>query len=377
MPQLRVLNSTREPVHKGEVYGCSFSVEGAFVLAAGWDGCLSLWEAGSGQLVSVLRTGGDPLSACAFSPDGKLWLSGSSEGVLVFWDALSHQPYLQVVAHLRPISAIQFSSTGQLATASWDRRVVLRSLSQPGDGHSLTGHTDIVAGMQFGSDGRRLLSWSHDRTLCVWSTKQRRLLATLTGHSDRVTAGALSPDGSWIVSGGRDKRLKVWNARTYQEACSVKLGAEVRVCRIVPDSSAVVSVDAKGFLNLWSLPALDNLGTAMVTVGVLCGDLASSGQQVALGGEDGRVHLVVLEDLPPPALPVVIKSRPAAAGSMLDRLLGAPRTGAVYAYTCPACRRQVELESEPAPAFACLHCGQPLRSTSGRLPPERQPAPTQ
>src|SRR5215471_3745641 len=97
-----------------------------FVLSAGWDGYLRLWETTTGAHVTGFQITSKPVSSCAVSPDGKQWLSGTLEGMLGRWDALTHQQSSTFLAHTRPISGMAFSADGRiLATASWDRSIIL------------------------------------------------------------------------------------------------------------------------------------------------------------------------------------------------------------------------------------------------------------
>src|SRR5262245_31208297 len=78
VPTLRLLPAGPQTGrHSGEVFACSFTPDGQFGLAAGWDGYLRLWEAEQGGPVHQLRAGTKPLASCAVAPDGRRWLSGS------------------------------------------------------------------------------------------------------------------------------------------------------------------------------------------------------------------------------------------------------------------------------------------------------------
>src|SRR5581483_3419755 len=97
--------------------------------------------------------------------------------LLGIWDAVSHLPRQNFVAHIRPISAIRFSPDGKrMATASWDRQVILRAPARDREARTLSGHTDIVAGCCFTPDARQLVSWSHDGSLRLWEVETGRCL---------------------------------------------------------------------------------------------------------------------------------------------------------------------------------------------------------
>jgi len=351
--------------HAGEIYSCAFAPDGAFVLSGGWDGHLRLWETTGGMPVCGLRAGPKPLSCCAFTPDGKQWLSGSMEGLLSFWDAVSHQPTQTFMAHTRPISGIRYAPDGQqLATSSWDRQVVLRKVGKEREGRTLSAHHDIVAGCRFSNDGTQLLSWSYDGTLCHWDTQSGLLLHTLSGHDDRVTAAALSLDGRWAASGSRDGILKLWNLDQGLELVSVAQVAEIRSCFFLLDGQSLVTVDAKGWMVLLAVPSLELKFELNTGLRVMCGELAPTGNQIALGCEDGQVHFVGLEGFDDAPLVVTATQANRVTSTFMDRLLGQTRTVTVYNYTCPTCQTPVESSVLAAQPFPCPHCKRRLKFNS-------------
>jgi WD40 repeat protein len=364
MKALRVCLPGPGKGHEGEVFSCAYTPDGAFVLSGGWDGHLRLWEAASGAVVTALQAGPKPLSACAVAPDRSSWLSGSMEGQLTVWDPVTHQPRLTFMAHIRPISAIRHAPDGKLlATASWDRQVALRAAGTEREGRTLTGHGDIVADCRFTPDGKQLLSWSHDRTLRLWDVEAGRCAAVFEGHKDRVVSAGLSPNGRWAVSASRDGMLKLWDLRQQAESARLRL-SELRACFVLPDAASVVTVDSRGWLLLLGVPGMEVQAELGSGLKVLCGELAPSGAQIALGCEDGRVHFVGVDGLEESPLVVPATKSFRHKATALGRLLGKSKLTAAYQYTCPACRHPGEVDAVRAEAFPCRSCRRLLRLDS-------------
>jgi WD40 repeat protein len=363
---LRLLGPSPAAVkHDGDVLACAFSPDSAFVLTAGWDGFLRLWDVNLGTPVAGVQADTRPVSACAVSPDGAHWLSGSLDGLLGRWEATTQERVSLFLAHTRPVSGLRFAPDGGLlATASWDRGLTVWPARQPGQGRPLGSHGDIVAGCAFTPDGKQLVSWSYDGTACAWDVARGCLAVEMKGHADRVTAGGVSPDGRWLVTGSRDGAVKLWALEDGREAKTfVGPAQEVRACLFLRDAESVVVVRTGGRLTVHGMPDLDVRSELETGLAVQCADVAPSGALLALGCGDGRLCLVAVEgfDTAPLAITATEERRPSTG--LLRRLLGQKaRPTAVYLCTCPACRQSFELPrtagEEPA---ACPGCRRRVR----------------
>jgi WD40 repeat protein len=365
MRTLRVRGAGTGEGHGGEIYSCVYAPDGAFVLSAGWDGFLRLWLTSNLQSVSSLQASAKPLSCCALSPDGAAWLAASMDGVLSWWDAMTHQLKLNFIAHIRPISDIQYAPDGQsLLTASWDRKLVLRKVGKEREGQTLSGHHDIVAGCRWAPDGKQFLSWSHDGTLRLWEADTGREVARFCGHEDRITAACFSLDGHWAISGGRDGTVKVWDVQRRAEVRSVHLKTEVRGCYCLFDGVSVVTVNADGWMVLWSLPDFEVEAELSSDIKVMCGALAPSGKEIALGTEGGRIHIVAIDGIEESPILVTPLQTVKPKSGVFGRLLGKHKRERAYQYTCPACRHTGELTSLPHESMPCASCKRLLRMSA-------------
>jgi WD40 repeat protein len=376
VPKLRLLaGGPGIKGHQGEVFACAFTPDGNFVLSAGWDGHLRLWEVSSGQPVGGLRAGSKPLSACTVSPGGKYWLSGSLDGVLSVWDAAAGQCVKTYVAHTRPISMMLFGDEPTtLITASWDRHILRWNLERDRESQPIGEHEDCVAGCRLLPDGNRLVSWAHDGTVAVWSLETLERLALLKGHADRVSAAAVSPDGCWIASGSRDGHVVLWDREKGQKAGGTRIHGDVRGCLFLLDGQSLLVIDETGRVSLWQLPQLVETSVLDLAAPVYCAELDPTGSIVAVGTGEGQVCLVAVDGFDQAPLIVTPTRTSRRTATALQRLFGSSTLKRTYQCTCPVCRNTFELpQAAPGLPAGCPHCRRRLRlGALTRVGPEEE-----
>jgi len=106
-------------------------------------------------------------------------------------------------------------------------------------------------------DGRRIVTRSRDRAICVWDAASGRELLRFEGHEGvfRNRTMALSPDGRWIATGGADCTVRLWNAKTGAAAKVLKGHAgEIGVVLFSPDSRRLFTGSYDRKVVLWSVP---------------------------------------------------------------------------------------------------------------------------
>ena len=364
MPKLRLLPDNADgETHGDEVLACTYSPDSKYILSGGWDGCLRMWAAIGGSSLGKIEVATKPVSACAVSPDGIQLVSGTLDGMLARWDAGSRKQSSIFLAHTRPISSIAFSSDGRtMATASWDRTLILW-----GSGRA--------AHQQARRHCRRLLlqripnvlSWSHDR--CLWECSSDGRL-DLQGLPDRVMCGAISPDGRFAVFGTRDHGVKIYDLVALKALRTASMTGEVRCVMFTLDGQAVIAGDESGALGVYSVPDLTLQTDIETNLTIQCGSIAPSGAQLAIGCNDGRIHLIEIEGFDAAPLVIQMVQQNKRTASTLQKLFGKSSEVTVLLGNCPVCHATFEYPGTHVQNLSCPQCRRKL--TVGYVLPRPQ-----
>ena len=99
---------------------------------------------------------------------------------------------------------------GSLAASAGDVVKVLDAQTGA-EVQALHGHTEVLLGVEFSRDGKRLVSCSRDKSVKVWDTATGREVLTLLGHTEAVHSVTMSANGHRIASAGEDKTVRIWD----------------------------------------------------------------------------------------------------------------------------------------------------------------------
>lgn len=169
------------------------------------------------------ESGSNRRRAAAFSSDGSCVAVIRGLHSVVLYEVATQQQIHVIKCHPSSLRYVRFSPDGtKLLVKSEDGTVILwTSKSTPSaSGESLAeAHIDSVYQIEIDASGRRLLSGSFDKTVCVSDLTTQEVLCRYgtpnqAGHNADIIAVDLHNDGTRAASLDRTGRLHVWNART-------------------------------------------------------------------------------------------------------------------------------------------------------------------
>lgn len=201
--------------HRASVHTLCLAPDGKRVATASEDGTIRIWDVATGVCATVCQDD-DRVWSVAFLPMGDTLVSGGFDGRLTLWNAGNGTK--QVTFGPEPdggrgITCIAVSADGKHAlTGGFDSKMRLWDLNERSVAAEWSGHSDTVWTVAFGPGPDIVASGSFDGTL--------RLVNRRTGQCEAVLAEEDVEERGWkrAMLVGRDQRtLLVAGASTLRE----------------------------------------------------------------------------------------------------------------------------------------------------------------
>ncbi|MBI3862412.1 MAG: hypothetical protein HY290_11005 [Planctomycetia bacterium] len=239
---------------------------------------------GAARLVTRTNPHGQ-VRAVGYSSDGKFMLTAGDDGTIKVWDAASRKKVCQIVnphgempasiqsAVFSPVKqSYEILSAGRDNWArlwSWDGKAAEPTAAKKWK------HDSIVRSATFSHDGQRVVCACEDGTAWIWKADDDQQpigktpkwdpdKAAQGGHQGPVLTAAFSQTtADWIVTGGEDSLAYVWSVGNQLTLHSILKGhaAAVRCAAFSPDDRRIVTGSGDTFAKLWD-PRLPNGGGA-------------------------------------------------------------------------------------------------------------------
>jgi WD40 repeat protein len=226
---------------------------------------LQVWDVDTGKVIHSWAPDPRGVTRVTFSPDGK-WLAATGyDGAVRVWDAATGGPQAVLPGTTAEASRVAFSPDGGLLAAGYnDGKVRVWAAGTWVARYVLTGRP-VIVGLGFAATGR-IIAGTSAGDIYVWDMADGHALGTFHGRA--VWAGdlAVRADGVEVAVTDRDGSVRIIDGRTGLElrAYHVPSGA-ARAIAYTPDGRRLaVATGVPGPLAVWDVTQAQEVRTRML-----------------------------------------------------------------------------------------------------------------
>lgn len=191
------------------------------------------------------------------------------------------------------VGDVAFSPNGSILATGDYGDIKLWNVDSGQEVHTFTGHTTLITGLAFSSDGTTLASGDDDGVVKLWDVTDGRLLRTIKGHTGGWASVAFSPDGHTLASVSNEGQVKLWDVASGRELHTFSLQPSLRNgVEFLPDGRIVVAGSGHE-VRLWDIASGQEIRAFSVQAGNLrCIAFSPNGEVVAVSGYGVGLSLV-------------------------------------------------------------------------------------
>jgi WD40 repeat protein len=189
----------------------------------------------------------------AFSPDSRQAATGGSDAAIRLWEVSTGKEAGCIEEHHKGVSGLQFSSDGdRLVSCDEGGRIMVHLAETGWEIRPPLDQKDWLTCLALSPDDRVVVCGGKS-SLVVWDLKSGERLYTLPGHETGVMAVAFTRDGR-LISAGLD-HLRLWDVgqgkliHTFQGQ-----GSGITSLAVSPTGRHVATGGFERTIRLWTLP---------------------------------------------------------------------------------------------------------------------------
>lgn len=260
--------------HDDVLEDIDFSDDGSRIATASIDGSVSVWD--TSTQAELLRVGApedeenpfEPFQAVAISPDGTQVVGAGQDTSIYQWDIESGDLVTTFTGFDGDVRGLDFNSDGTRllsVTGGFSGTLDIWQVT-PDDLidepiiRMTGGHTDTMLDAIFSPADAFVLSAGFDSTILLWSVESESVVRAFNGHTGPVNHIAFTADGEEFLSGSTDTTVRLWDVESGLEIRRFD-GHEDRVNQVafMGNGLAAFSASEDGTVRMWQIHSVDTL----------------------------------------------------------------------------------------------------------------------
>lgn len=211
----------------------------------------------------------------------------------------------QFGGHADAVYAAVIDPAGQrLATAGYDRTILIRNLETGELLQKLSGHNGSVFDLCFDPTGQVLCSASADATVKVWNVDNGERLDTLSQPQSEQYCVTVTPDGQSLLAAGADNRIRQWSLVSRETAMINPLQtstfgheATITALALSPSAAQLATAAEDGTVRLWSMQPFMQVTSLPLQKSLVTSLTFLSEQQLLITRLDGSWNLRAVKNV--------------------------------------------------------------------------------
>ncbi len=281
--------------HPPVISALAFHPDGKFLVAAGDDHLVRVWDTVNEQIVATLTAHSDWVHAVSLLDGGTRVVTVAADGKMIEWDWQRNQHRVL----LRVEHALMTLAVGprgdQLVAAGFDSPIYVFDRKA----RSVTREIDCDCGdiraLAMSPDGDLVAAGGRDGRLYMVSTHLGRIVQSYPAHERRLRAIVFDATGDRVITGGDDRSLCVWDVGDGKEIMHLQSGSAKTMALCMLGADRVVSAGSDNQIRIWDLRLRSEVTRGTTHSGSIT-VLAVHENVLASGGFDAAVRVWSLPD---------------------------------------------------------------------------------
>ncbi len=213
IPDKETQLSTTLAGHEDRVNFVDFHPSGNYLASTSHDKTWRFWDIETKKELLIQEGHSGAVFPLSFQQDGALLATGDLNGIGLIWDLRSGRVVMPLVGHVKRLMTIKFSpNCYTVATGSDDNTLRIWDLRRRLATHTIPAHLSLISDITFEhSEGKFLLTASHDSTFKMWNNRDWSLVRTFSANQGKFHSLSLTKDNQHLITTSDDRTVKLFS----------------------------------------------------------------------------------------------------------------------------------------------------------------------